>query len=148
VYSDSDWASDLDTRHSTSGYVVMMAVGPISWMSKLQSIVATSSMETEYVSAYPSVQEVSWIRAVFHYLELTRDKPIPHLIDNKSAIDLAHDPVHHQRLKHIDIKYHWLRGKIADGTIAMVHVSTTDQRADILNKVVDSSVFHRHVVVL
>lgn len=70
------------------------------------------------------------------------------LIDNKSAIDLAHNPVHHQRSKHIDIKYHWLRDKITDGTIAMAHVSTTDQRADILTKVVDGSVFHRHVASL
>ena len=95
MYSDSDWASDLNTRRSTSGYVVMMAIGPISWMSKLQSIVATSSMEAEYVSAYQSVQEVTWIRAVLHYLELTRDKPTTLLIDNKSAIDLVHNPVHH-----------------------------------------------------
>ena len=145
VYSDSDWASDLDTRRSTSGYVVMMAGGPISWMSKLQSIVATSSMEAEYISAYLSVQEVTWVRAVLHYLELTRDKPTTLLIDNKSAIDLAHNPVHHQRSKHIDIKYHWLRDKVADGTIAMLHVPTTDQRADIMTKVVDSAVFHKHV---
>jgi predicted site-specific integrase-resolvase len=66
---------------------------------------------------------------------------------NKSA--LTHNPVHHQRSKHIDINYHWLLDNIADGTIAMAHVSTTDQRADILNKVVDSSsVFHRHVTSL
>jgi hypothetical protein len=46
-----------------------------------------------------SVQEVTWIRAVLHYylLELTRDKPATLLIDNKSAIDLGHNPVHHQR---------------------------------------------------
>jgi hypothetical protein len=49
---------------------------------------------------------------------------------------------------HTDIKYYWLRDKITDGIIAMVHVSTTDQRADILTKVVDSSVFHRHVASL
>jgi hypothetical protein len=89
----------------------MMAGGPISWMSKLQSIVATSSMEAEYVSAYPIVQEVTLIRAVLHCLELTRDKPTTLLIDNKSAIDLAHNPVYHQRSKHIDIKYHWLQDK-------------------------------------
>jgi hypothetical protein len=54
-------------------------------------------MEAEYVSAYPSVQEVTWIRAVLKYLELTRDNPTTLLIDNKSAIDLAHNPVRHQR---------------------------------------------------
>jgi hypothetical protein len=117
---------------------------------KLQSIVATSSMEAEYVSTYPNVQEVTWVRAVLHYLELTRDKPNTLLIDNKSAVDLAHNPIHHQCSKHIDVKYHWLRDKIADVTITMVHVyiSTTDQRADILTRVVDSSVFHRHVASL
>jgi hypothetical protein len=94
VYSDSDWASDLDTRRSTSGYVVMMAGRPIAWMSKLQSIVATSSMEAEYVSAYPSVQAVTWVCAILHCLELTRDKPTTLLIDTKTAIDLAHNPVH------------------------------------------------------
>jgi hypothetical protein len=86
---------------------------------------------------------------VLHYLELTRDKPTTLLIDDKSVIDLVHNSVRHQRSKHIDIIYHWLRDKIADGQLlAMVHVSTTDQRADILTKVVDSSVFIKHVASL
>jgi hypothetical protein len=80
---------------------------------------------------------------VLHYLELTRDKPTTLLIDDKSAIDLVHNSVCHQRSKH------WLRDKIADGQLlAMVHVSTTHQRADILTKVVDSSVFNKHVASL
>ena len=49
-FTDSDWASDLDTRRSTSGYLVLMSGGPVCWMSKLQPIVATSSMEAEYIS--------------------------------------------------------------------------------------------------
>jgi hypothetical protein len=56
--------------------------------------------------------------------------PTTLLILNKSAIDLARNPVYDQRSKHMDIKHHWLRDKIADGIIAMVHASTTDQRAD------------------
>jgi hypothetical protein len=78
VYSDSDWASDLDTRRSTSGYVVMMAGGPISWMSKLQSIVATSSTKAEYVSPFPSVQEVTWIRDVLLTIWSSLVTSLPH----------------------------------------------------------------------
>jgi hypothetical protein len=78
VYSDSDWASDLDTRRSTSGYVVMMAGGPISWMSKLQSIVATSSMEAVYVAPFPSVQEVAWIRVVLLTIWSSLVTSLPH----------------------------------------------------------------------
>jgi hypothetical protein len=78
------------TRRSTSGYIVMMAGGLISpLLSKLQSIVA-SSMEAEYVSAYPSVPEVTWVCAALHYLELTRDKSITLLIDNQCVIDLVY----------------------------------------------------------
>ena len=126
-----------------------MCGAPISWMSKLQSIVATSSMEAEYVSAYPCVQEVTWVRAVLHHLELTRAKPTILLIDNKSAIDHAHNPVHHKRSKHnIDIKYHWIRDMVADQTVQLVDVPTEDQRADFLTKTLRGEVFWRHVQAL
>ena len=106
AFTDSDWAGDLDTRRSTSGYVVVMAGAPIVWMSKLQPIVAVSSMEAEYIAAFFVIQEVTWIRAVLLSLGLARSDPTPVSIDNKSARDLALSPVHHQRSKHIDVKYH------------------------------------------
>ena len=83
-----------------------MAGAPIVWMSKLQPIVAVSSMEAEYIAAFFVIQEVTWIRAVLHSVGLTRSAPTPVSIDNKTARDLALNPVHHQRSKHIDVKYH------------------------------------------
>jgi hypothetical protein len=80
-------------------------------------------MEAEYVSAYPSVQEVTWIRAVLHHLELTRDKPTTLLIDNKSAIDLAHNPVHHQRSKRYII--YASQGKISIFASQMTRIKIT-----------------------
>ena len=78
-------------------------------------------------------------------LGLTRNKPTPVSIDNKSAKDLALNPVHHQRSKHIDVKYHWLRDKVIDGTVDLLQVDTEDQRADVLTKVVDGSTFNYHI---
>ena len=55
-------------------------------------------------------------------------------IDNSSARQLAYNSVHHQRSKHVDIKYHWIRDMVADHTVKLVHVTTTEQRADFLTK--------------
>jgi hypothetical protein len=67
------------------------------------------------------------------------------LIDNKSARQLAENPVHHQRSKHIDIKFHWIRDMVSAQTVKLVDVPTEDQRADFLTKTLRSEVFWRHV---
>ena len=77
-------------------------------------------------------------------LGLTRARPTPIGIDNKSARDLALNPVHHQRSKHIDVKFHWIRDKIEDKTVELEKVDTTEQRADILTKALDGSSFNYH----
>ena len=114
-------------------------------MSKLQPIVATSSMEAEYISCYFLVQEITWVRAFLASVDLKRSCPTIVYIDNKSAISLANNPVHHQRSKHIDVKYHWIRDKILDKTVYLQYVATSDQRADVLTKVVDGVLFHKHL---
>ena len=63
-YSDADWAGDLDSRRSTTGYVVYAAGGPIAWQSRLQTTVAVSTMEAEYMSAFGAIQELIWIKGV------------------------------------------------------------------------------------
>jgi hypothetical protein len=145
VYTDSDWGSDKDTRRSTSGFIVMMAGGPVNWMSKLQPIVALSSMEAEYIAAFFAVQDVVWILQLLSDIGLQRTRPTPVHIDNMSARQLAMNPVHHQRSKHIDIKYHWLRDQVATSRVLLIHTDTADQRADFLTKSVAGIIFHKHV---
>ena len=145
VFTDSDWASDKDTRKSTSGNIVFRGGGPIDWLSKLQPIITVSSMEAEYIACYFAVQVIVWIRQVLRDLSLTRTKPTRVYIDTMSAAQLATNPVHHQRSKHIDIKYHWLREQSSAQTVLLVHTPTKDQRADFLTKHIRGPDFHRHV---
>jgi hypothetical protein len=96
AYSDSDWVTCPVTRRSIS------CGGPVSWMSHRQQIVATSSMEAEYIAAYYAAQDVVWFRALLQDLDLLDSTTSTTLlIDNESARSLAHNPVHHARSKHV-----------------------------------------------
>ncbi len=64
AYSDANWSGDLDSRRSTTGYVVYAAGGPILWQSTLQSTVAVSTMEPEYMAAFGAIQELIWIKGM------------------------------------------------------------------------------------
>ena len=145
-FSDADWGSDIITRRSTTGYIIFAAGGPISWQSKLQTTVAVSSMESEYMALFAGIQELVWIRGVLKELERPLGEPTPFLVDSKSAQDLAGNPVYHKRSKHIDIKYHWLRDHTSEyfGTATLHHCATLDMSADIFTKALASSLFFQH----
>ena len=94
AYSDADWAGDLDTRRSTTNYVIYAAGGPIAWQSKLQSTIAVSTMEAEYMSAFGAIQELIWLKGVLNEIGVHLVDPITLNIDAKSAIALAKNPMH------------------------------------------------------
>ena len=145
AFSDADWAGDLDSRRSTTGYVVFAAGGPIAWQSKLQSTVAASTMEAEYMAAFNAIQECVWIKGVMDEIGLSLDRPITLFMDSKSALCLANNPMYHKRSKHIDIKYHWIREKVGeDGVVLLIHVRTQDMAADVLTKALAAEPFNRH----
>jgi hypothetical protein len=78
-FSDADWAGDIITRRSTTGYMIFAAGGPISWQSKLQTTVATSSIESEYMAMYAGIQELVWIRGVLKELQRPLSEPTPYI---------------------------------------------------------------------
>jgi hypothetical protein len=147
VFSDADWGGDIMTRRSTTGYVVFAGGGPIAWQSKLQTTVATSSMESEYMALYAGMQELVWLRGVMKELRMPITEPTPFCIDSQSAQDLALNPVFHKRSKHIAIKYHWIRQHVVGGkfgTARLIHVCTGDMSADIFTKALSGPVFIKH----
>jgi hypothetical protein len=133
-YVDADWGSDVNDRKSTSGYVFKLAGGAISWSSKKQGCVALSSTEAEYVAGAHAAKEAIWLGRLFAGLQQPSTFPIPLLIDNQSAIAIAKNPEFHDRTKHIDIRYHFLRHKVESGELTLDYLSTNDQPADVLTK--------------
>ena len=139
-YCDSDWAGDSD-RKSISGYCFKLSVnGPlISWKSKKQNVVALSSCEAEYNSLTFAIMEGKFLSQLFSDM-YNIDKDIFHLyVDNKAAINLAYNPVYHQRTKHVDVKMHFCRHEIKSKNVALVYVNTADNCSDIFTKPVSKA---------
>ncbi|CAJ2650469.1 unnamed protein product [Trifolium pratense] len=118
-WTDSDYAGDIDDRKSTSGYVYMYGNGAISWSSKKQAIITLSTTEVEYVAAASCACQGVWLRRILEQLKQTHMTGTTILCDNTSSIKLSKNPVMHGRCKHIDVRYHFLRDLIKDGTVEM-----------------------------
>ncbi|KAF7367080.1 Integrase catalytic domain-containing protein [Mycena sanguinolenta] len=134
TYSDADHGGNPDNGRSTSGFVIMMGGGAISWSSRLQSFVTLSTTEAEYVSAVSAGQEIIWLQNLLEELGYRRDGGATLLIDNQSAISVAKNPDHHGRVKHLDLRFYWLRDVVAEKRILVEHCSTVDMTADVMTK--------------
>lgn len=110
VFSDADWACDVDKRCSCTGYVYKISGGSIAWRSTRQSTVALSSTEAEYMALTATIQEGVWLAQLCDELRLNIKKPIKIMCGNQSAIKLV-ESGGRQRPKHIDIRYHFIREK-------------------------------------
>ena len=135
-YSDSDWGGDVEDRKSISGYGFQFGDrGPlISWKSKKQNLVALSSCEAEYIAITVAVQEAKFLGQLLSDMTSNKRDPVILFADNQGAIELSKNPVHHQRTKHIDIKFHFIRSEIQNGFIVLVYVNTNENLADIFTK--------------
>ena len=134
TYSDSNHGACKDTGRSTGGYVVKIGTGAVSWSSKLQSVVALSSTEAEYIAAVEAGKELKWMRSLLGEFGYKFDDASTLCIDNLSAISVSKNPEHHGRMKHLDLKFHWLRENVEGGFIKPKHVGTNDMIADCLTK--------------
>eukprot|EP00965_Chrysotila_dentata_P212613 6187141-Pleurochrysis_carterae.AAC.1 len=129
-FSDSNWA----TRHSTSGYVFMYNQAAISWSSKKQPCVALSSCEAEIIAASEAAKEAIYLRTLFEDLGLPPGEPTSLHMDNKSAIDLAYNPEHHQRSKHIDRRNFFVRERVEKHDITIPFLFSTANLANFFTK--------------
>ncbi|KAM2793311.1 hypothetical protein PS2_004857 [Malus domestica] len=139
-YVDSDYAGDLDGRKSTTGYVFTMAKGPVCWRSILQSYVALSTKEAEYMAVAEAIKEAIWIHRLIRDLGVDQKQVQVHC-DSQSAIYLAKYHVHHARTKHIYVRYHFVREVVGEGEIILQKILTKDNPADMLTEVVGVAKF-------
>jgi hypothetical protein len=133
-YSDSDFAGDTEDRKSTSGAAYYLGGSLVTWSSQKQRIVALSSCEAEYVAGAAAACQGIWLSRLVADMLGTKETTVKLLMDNLSAIALSRNPVHHERSKHIDTKYHFLRECIENGQVEVDHVGTDGQLADIFTK--------------
>ena len=123
-FSDSDWAGDYDTKVSTTSYCFYIGDACVSWLSKKQPTVATSSCEAEYKAAYTATLECVWLRRLFTDLGMEQHAPTSLYTDSMSALAVAKNPVFHARTKHIEVHYHYVRERLSAGEISLVYVPT------------------------
>ena len=133
-YTDADWADSVVDHMSTSRCCFTLGSASISWMSRKQKSVALTTTEAEYIAASMACCESIWLRKLFselfgHVLDTTVI-----LCDNQSGIRLSENPVFHDRSKHIDIRYHYIRDMVQRGAVRLDHIGTDDQVTDILTK--------------
>ena len=141
AFSDADYAGDVDTRRSTSGFLFMLNGGVVSYCSRRQKCVARSTMESEYIAASEGASEAVFLRRLLSQIGVEQSSPTPFYCDNQAAISLVHNPEHHSRAKHIDVRYHFIREQQANGIIDITHVPSESQLADILTKALDEDTF-------
>ena len=111
----------------------------MSWQSRMQTSVALSSMEAEYMAASAATQEAMWINRLLHQLGFQTPRPTVLYEDNKAAILFADHPGDHRRSKHIDARKYFVRDAVLNGDVQLVYVPTTKQIADGLTKPLSST---------
>jgi hypothetical protein len=141
-YADADWGMDPETRRSMTGYLFMLG-GPLSWQSKLQKVVATSTVEAEYYSLVAEMQEGLWLISLIKEIGFELPLPIRLMEDNQGCIAVAQNPGNHSRTKHIDIRNHFIREKIAEKTFILEYCPTDKMIADIFTKALPRIQFER-----
>jgi hypothetical protein len=134
VYCDADYAADVDKRRSSTGYVVFVAGGPISWRHVLQQSTALSTAEAETMALCEAVQEAEWLRNVLTDMGIKIKATTQIWEDNQAAIALAKDVRSGKRTKHMEVRWFFARGVIDKGNAEIRYCNTKDMIADIMTK--------------
>ena len=137
-FKNSDEASSVLSR---SGYLIMFSNCPILWVSKMQSEIALSTTEAEYICLSQCIRDLIPIRTIIKELAPILNMEISNSIikstvfeDNKGAIELANEPKYRPRTKHIGLKWHHFREHVKNGTVKVKYIDTKEQLADCLTK--------------
>ena len=142
--SDSDFASDGDTRISVYGFVIYFCGVPISWKSKGMKSVVLSTTEAEYVAVSEVVRELQFIINLLKSIGIEVELPIKVQVDNVGAIWLANNSTTSERTKHVDIRAHYVREFIVDGVVTIVFVKSKDNDSDIFTKNLMNELYKIH----
>jgi len=151
-FADADWAGCKESRRSTTGSVIQIGESIVDWSCKKQKTVALSSCEAEYMASGSALQSMMWVKKMLEELGVRkatgdgRDGGAMALQlknDNQSAIAICKNDVLHDRVRHIDIRHHFIREQVNNKTVEVKWIPTTEQVADILTKPLRGKVFDK-----
>lgn len=123
-YTDADWAGSITDRKSTSGYLTLVGGNLVTWRSKKQKVVALSSAEAEFRGMAKGVCELLWLQKLMIELRYPPGLPMSLYCDNKAAIEIAQNPVQHDRTKHIEIDRHFIKEKLEAKSLQLPYVKS------------------------
>lgn len=112
----------------------------VSWMSKKQNSISLSTTEAEYIAAGSCFTQLLWMQKLLHDYSICQEH-LTIYCDNTSAINISKNLVQHSRTKHIEIRHHFIRELVEDGTLTLEFIHTDDQKADLFTKPLDSKRF-------
>ena len=135
-YSDAEWAGNLDNRKNTSGYCFKFSSSSavVSWSSKVQICVATSTAEAEMSSSVEATKEAIHLRDLLQDLSVEVQKPIEIFVDNQACIALSKQSIHYGKPKDFAPKLHFIRELVERGELELRHLQTDLMNADVPTK--------------
>jgi hypothetical protein len=147
-YTDADWAGNISDRKSTSGYFTFVGGNLVTWRSKKQKVVALSSAEAEFRGMAKGLCELLWLKRLLTEIGFAPTSEMNLFCDNKAAIDISHNPIQHDRTKHVEVDRHFIKHNLKTKIVQFPFVKSEDQLADILTKAVSSKEFYNSLVKL
>jgi len=150
-FSDADWVGDHETRRSTTGLTFIFGGAAVSWGSKLQKTVALSTMEAEYIALCEANKEAVWLNKLVQSVASQELRtaisggPINIKVDNSGCFDFSKNSVEHKRMKHINIRYHFVREVITTDKVTLEHCATDDRVAEPMTKELGKTKHDKHV---
>ncbi|KAL2231326.1 UNVERIFIED_CONTAM: Retrovirus-related Pol polyprotein from transposon TNT 1-94 [Sesamum indicum] len=132
-YVDSNYANEKDSRKSTTSYIFTLCGSCISWKSQLQHIVALSTTEAEYIATTEAFKEAIWLEGLVKEIGFLKNR-LTVFSDSQSSIQLCKNPVFHDRTKHIDVRFHFIRDIVSKEIIKLEKVRSEENPADMGTK--------------
>ena len=141
---DADYAADLNTRRSHTGYILMLNGGPVSWKSTRQKSVSLSTAESEWYAASEAGKEILYLRFILHDFGFDQKGATPLYEDSRAVICMSENPVNRKASRHIDTRRYFIGELVADKVIKLVTCRTDKMVADALTKSLPGPVFRQH----
>ncbi|XP_043694021.1 uncharacterized mitochondrial protein AtMg00810-like [Telopea speciosissima] len=134
AFSNSDWAGCYLIRRSTTGFCTFLGSNCISWSAKKQPTIAHSSIEAEYRAMASTTTGFTWLTFLLRDIGIAQPHPATLFCDNMSALHMTVNPILHARTKHIEVDYHYMRERVALGSLVTRYIPSNCQLADVFTK--------------